>query len=285
MKMILTILLLTSPVAIASANDVPADWKEPIEPFAIVGNIYYVGTAELGSFLITTPEGHILLDTPLESETHLVLDSIRKLGFNPEDIRILLNSQAHYDHTGGLAEIKKLSGARMMAGRPDVEALRRGGRGDFAFGDRLLFPPVVVDRPLDDGDEITLGGTRIITRLTPGHTQGTTTYLLDVEEGGSSYRVVIAGSVSINPGVRLANPPSYEGIAEDYARSFQVLESLHPDVFLSAHGIYYALQDKAARTLSGAKPNPFIEAASYAPWLAKAKAVFEKQLAQDLSKH
>ncbi|HSF19101.1 MAG TPA: subclass B3 metallo-beta-lactamase [Vicinamibacteria bacterium] len=264
-----------------SAFQVPADWKEPIQPFAIVGNIYYVGTAGLGSFLITTPEGHILLDTPLESETRIVLDSIRKLGFDPKDIRILLNSQAHYDHTGGLAEIKKLSGAQMMAGRGDAELLRRGGRDDFAFGDRYVFPAVEVDRPLDDGDEIELGGTRILTRLTPGHTRGTTTYVLDVEEGGSRYRVVIAGSLSINDGVRLANPPSYEGIADDFARSFQILESLRPDVFLTAHGFFYGFEEKAARLHSGAESNPFIDASHYGPWLAGAKETFETQLARD----
>ncbi len=140
-----------------SAAQTPPEWKEPIEPFRIIGSIHYVGTAELASYLITTDEGHILLDTPCEEETPLVLESVRKLGFDPKDIKILLNSQAHYDHTGGLRAIEELSGARMMAGARDAELLARGGRGDFAFGDRFLFPEVSVDRTLEDGDEIVLG--------------------------------------------------------------------------------------------------------------------------------
>lgn len=272
-------LLVAIPLLLGS--QLPPDWREPIEPFRIVGNIYYVGTAELGSFLITTEEGHILLDTPLESETHLVLDSIRKLGFDPKDIRILLNSQAHYDHTGGLAEIKRISGARLMAGRGDAELLGRGGKGDFAFGDRYRFPAVLVDRPLDDGDEIALGGTKLLVRLTPGHTRGTTTYVLDVPEGGTQYRVVFAGSLSVNEGVRLANPPSYEGIAEDFARSIQILESLRPDVFLSAHGGFFGLSQKAELLRAGAKTNPFIDASRYRPWLTRMKEAFEKQLARE----
>jgi metallo-beta-lactamase class B len=268
-------------LALLAILQTPPEWSEPIEPFRIAGNLYYVGTAELGSFLIATDAGHILLDTPLESETQLIVDSIRKLGLDPKDIRILLNSQAHYDHTGSLAELKKLSGAKLMAGRGDAELLARGGRGDFAFGDRYLFPPVEVDRPLDDGDEITLGGTKLLVRLTPGHTMGTTTYVLDVTEDGKTLRVVIAGSLSVNPGVRLANPPSYDGIGEDYARSIRILESLEPDVFLSAHGQFYGLKDKAALLRKGAEPNPFLDASLYRPWVARMKEAFEKQLEKD----
>ncbi len=158
-------------LASLQSSDIPTEWKEPIEPFRIIGSIHYVGTAELGSYLITTEEGHILLDTPCEGETPLVLESIRKLGFDPKDIKILLNSQAHYDHTGGLRAIRELSGARMMAGASDRELLGRGGRGDFAFGDRYPFPAVTVDRALGDGDEIALGGVRLTVRITPGHTR------------------------------------------------------------------------------------------------------------------
>jgi metallo-beta-lactamase class B len=262
-------------------GEVPPEWKEPIEPFRIIGSIHYVGTAELASYLITSSEGHILLDTPCEGETELVLDSIRKLGFDPKDIKVLLNSQAHYDHTGGLRAIRELSGGRMMAGARDRELLERGGRGDFAFGDRLLFPEVPVDRGLEDGDEISLGGITLLVRLTPGHTQGTTTYLTTVEENGRRYQVVFAGSLSVNPGVRLANPPSYEGIAEDYRRSIDLLEVQEPDVFLAAHGGAFGLRDKAERLRKGLTPNPFIESARYRIWLEQAKAAYQKRLAGD----
>jgi len=261
--------------------DIPAEWKEPIEPFRVLGSIHYVGTAELASYLITTGEGHILLDTPCEGETALVLESIRKLGFDPKDIKILLNSQAHYDHTGGLRAIRELSGARMMAGARDRELLGRGGRGDFAFGDRFPFPEVTVDRALADGDEITLGGITLTVRLTPGHTRGASTYLTTVEEGGRSYQVVFPASLSVNPGVRLANPPSYEGIAEDFRRSIDLLESLKPDVFLAAHGIVFGLRDKAERLRKGATPNPFVGGDEYRSWLSRMKAAYEEQLVRD----
>ncbi|MGH9318577.1 MAG: subclass B3 metallo-beta-lactamase [Vicinamibacteria bacterium] len=262
---------------------IPPEWKEPVEPFRIIGSIHYVGTAELGSYLITTPEGHILLDSPCEGETPLLLESIRKLGFDPKEIRILLNSQAHFDHTGALRALKELSGARMMAGAKDAELLARGGRGDFAFGDRFLFPGVEVDRPLHDGDAIELGGVTLTVRLTPGHTRGTTTYVTEVEEGGRRYRVVIAGSLTVTDGVRLANPPSYEGIADDYARSIQILESLRPDVFLSAHGGFFRLGEKkkALAANGAASPNPFVESELYRRWLTSMKAAYEKRLAQD----
>ncbi len=261
--------------------DIPPEWKEPIEPFRIIGNVHYVGTAELASYLITSEEGHILLDTPCEGETPLVLESIRKLGFDPKDIKILLNSQAHYDHTGGLRAIRELSGARIMAGARDAELLGRGGRGDFAFGDRYPFPPVPVDRKLKDGDEITLGGVTLVARLTPGHTRGATSYVTRVEEDGRSYQVVFAGSLTVNEGVRLASPPSYEGIAEDYQRSIELLESLAPDVFLAAHGGFFGLRAKADRLRKSAAPNPFVGGDEYAKWLARMKGAFQDQLARD----
>ncbi len=260
---------------------IPPEWKEPIEPFRIIGSIYYVGTAELASYLITSSEGHILLDTPCEGETPLLLESIRKLGFDPKDVKILLNSQAHYDHTGGLRAIKELSGARMMVGARDAELLGRGGRGDFAFGHRFPFPPVAVDRKLEDGEEIALGGVALVARLTPGHTRGATTYVTTVEEGGRPYQVVFAGSLTVNEGVRLANPPSYDGIAEDYQRSMALLESLAPDVFLAAHGGFFGLRDKAERLRKSATPNPFVGGDEYAKWLDRMKRAFQEQLARD----
>jgi metallo-beta-lactamase class B len=269
-------------LALYQIVSIPAEWKEPVEPFRIVGSIHYVGTADLASYLITTPDGHILLDTPCETETSLLLESIRKLGFDPKDIRILLNSQAHYDHTGALRALKELSGARMMAGAEDAELLARGGRGDFAFGDRLLFPEVEVDRRLRDGDAIELGGVTLTVRLTPGHTRGSTTYVTDVEEGGRRYRVVFAASISVNPGVRLANPSSYEGIAEDYASSIRLLESLSPDVFLSAHGGSFGLTEKRnALARSPSSPNPFVESRMFSTWLRRMKSLYEEQLARD----
>jgi metallo-beta-lactamase class B len=268
-------------LGLAQTPGVPPEWTEPVEPFRIIGTIHYVGTGDLASYLITSDEGHILLDTPCEGETHLVLESIRKLGFDPKDIKVLLNSQAHYDHTGALRALRELSGARMMAGARDAELLGRGGRGDFAFGDRYLFPEVTVDRKLEDGDEIAVGDVKLTVRLTPGHTRGATSYLTTVVEDGRQYQVVFAGSLTVNDGVRLANPPSYEGIADDYLRSIELLESLSPDVFLAAHGGFFRLREKAERIRTSRSPNPFVGGDEYASWLARMRKAFEEQLARD----
>jgi len=268
-------------LSLSQTPGIPPEWKEPVEPFRIIGTIHYVGTADLASYLITSDEGHILLDTPCEGETPLVLESIRKLGFDPKDIKILLNSQAHYDHTGGLRELRELSGARMMAGARDAELLGRGGRGDFAFGDRYCFPEVTVDRKLEDGDEIAVGGVKLVARLTPGHTRGATTYVTSVVENARRYQVVFAGSLTVNEGVRLANPPSYDGIAEDYRRSIDLLESLSPDVFLAAHGGFFDLLGKAERLRKGEAPNPFVGGDEYVKWLTRMKKAYQDQLARD----
>jgi metallo-beta-lactamase class B len=269
-------------LAASQPASIPPEWKEPVAPFRIVGSIHYVGTADLASYLITTPEGHILLDTPCETETPLLLESIRKLGFDPKDIRVLLNSQAHYDHTGAFRALKELSGARMMAGAEDAELLARGGRGDFAFGDRYPFPGVEVDRRLRDRDTIELGGVTLTVRLTPGHTRGSTTYVTEVEDGGRRFVVVFAGSLTVNEGVRLANPPTYEAIAEDYASSIRILESLSPDVFLAAHGGFFGLTEKRdALARSPGSPNPFVESERYSKWLQQMKTRYEEQLARD----
>jgi metallo-beta-lactamase class B len=277
--MIGTALALLLPVS--QTPGIPPEWKQPLEPFRVIGSIHYVGTAELASYLITSDEGHILLDTPCEGETPLVLAAIEKLGFDPKDVKILLNSQAHYDHTGGLRAIKALSGARLMAGSGDAELLARGGRGDFAFGDRYRFPEVAVDRRLEDGDEIRLGDVTLVARLTPGHTRGATSYVTTVVEEGRPYQVVFAGSLTVNDGVRLANPPSYEGIAEDYRRSIELLGSLSPDVFLAAHGFFFNLREKAERLRQSADPNPFVGGGEYAKWVSAMKERFESQLARD----
>jgi metallo-beta-lactamase class B len=164
--------------------------------FRVIGNIHYVGTAELASYLVTTKEGHILLDTPCEGETELVLASVRKLGIDPKYIKILLNSQAHYDHTGGLRAIRELSGARMMAGAGDREFLGRGGRGDFAFGDRFPFPEVTVDRALDGRNGSLSAASPCATHA--GAHPRRTTYITTVEEDGRRYQVVFAGSPTVN---------------------------------------------------------------------------------------
>lgn len=227
----------------------PKAWYEPVEPIRIVGNIHYVGTRDLAVYLITTPAGHILLDGAMPESPALVEASIRKLGFKPEDIRILLTTQAHIDHVGTMAHFKKLTKGKVQATAYDADLLKSGGKADYLFGDsaKLHFEPVTADRVLKDGETISLGGFELTVRATPGHTRGCSTYLATVTEGGRAYRVVFPGSASVNAGTRLVVNPSYPGIADDYKKTFRYLESLQPDIFLSAHASAFGYEAKRAK--------------------------------------
>lgn len=249
-------------------------WKRPFEPFRIIGNIHYVGTSELGAFLITTPEGHILLDGVLPESVSLVEQSIRALGFRVEDVKYLLNSQAHFDHVGSLAGLKATSGAQVLVMTGDDTLVAQGGKGGFVLGDRVSFPPVPVDRVLHDGDTVTLGGTTLTAHHTPGHTPGCTTWTMTVEEEGRPYLVVFPGSTTVLPGMQLAGT----GLREDLERTFATLESLEPDVFLAAHASFFGLAEKRARQKAGAAVNPFIDPEGYRRLTARKKKDFEAVL-------
>src|SRR5579859_1464309 len=195
------------------------DWSEPFPPHRMIGNIYYVGSQGLASYLITTPAGHILINANLKSSVPLIRDSIEKLGFRFTDVKILLISHAHFDHDGGSAEIKKLTGAKYMVMDADVPVVESGGESDFQYGNSpsMLYPATKVDRVLHDGDEVKLGDTVLVAHLTPGHTRGCTTWSLKVREAGKTYDVVIVGSPNVNPGYKLVNNARYPQIADDYA--------------------------------------------------------------------
>jgi metallo-beta-lactamase class B len=217
------------------------DWTEPFPPFRIAGNLYYVGSKDLASYLLTTPQGHVLINSDLETSVPLIRASVEKLGFKFSDISILLISHAHWDHDGGSAEIKRLTGATYMVMDGDVAVVESGGKSDFQYGNQpaSLYPPTKVDRLLHDGDEVKLGGTTLVAHLTPGHTKGCTTWTMKVQEDGKIYHVVIIGSPNVNEGYKLVMNSSYPEIASDYERTFRVLNSLPVDIFLGAHGSYF----------------------------------------------
>jgi len=275
------LLSLLPTLAAAQADETSRSWNQPVEPFKIAGNLYYVGASDITSFLITTPQGHILIDGGFEETVPLIRGSVKKLGFRLEDVKFLLNNHAHYDHAAGLAELKKLSGAKLVVSEGDAPLLAAGGQGDFAFGDKFLFPPVQADRTIKDGDTVSLGGTTLTARVTPGHTKGCTTWTMQVKDGGKTLDVVFAGSVSVNPGVTLAVNPKYPRIAEDYAHTFDVLKGLPCDVFLSSHGSFFDLQAKAERLRKGESPNPFIDSKGYHAYLARMEERFRNQLAEE----
>ena len=240
----------------AQANAAPvnatlgnAEWSEPFPAHRMIGNIYYVGSRGLASYLITTPAGHILINSNLKTSVPLIRESVEKLGFHFSDVKILLISHAHFDHDAGSAEIKKLTGAKYMVMDGDVAVVESGGKSDFQYGDDATaqYPVAKVDQVLRDGDQVVLGGAVLTAHKTAGHTRGCTTWSLKVSDAGKSYDVVIVGSPNVNPGYKLVNNTRYPGIADDYARGFRVLKSLPCAVFLGAHGSYFGMEAKYAK--------------------------------------
>jgi metallo-beta-lactamase class B len=277
-------LILTLAFAGGLFGQASPDWTEPFSPYRIVGNIYYVGSRGLASYLITTPQGHILINSGLEESVPLIRKSIEKLGFQFRDVKILLISHAHWDHCAGSAVIQEITGAKYMVMDADVPVVESGGKADFQYGDSRvsLYRPTKAHRVLHDGDEVRLGDTVLVAHLTAGHTKGCTTWTLTATESGKAYNVVIVGSPNVNPGYKLVNNPLYPQIAQDYDRTFHVLRSLPCDVFLGAHGNYYGMEAKFARLKEGG-PNPFIDPEGYKSYVAEREHAFRLELEKQKS--
>jgi len=256
-------------------------WTRPFTPFHIAGNLYYVGSEDLAAYLITTPKGLILINSSLESSVPQIRESIEKLGFKYSDVKILLISHGHFDHCAGSAAIIKQTGAKYYVMDSDVSVVESGGKTDFEYSTRtdFHFPTTHVDRALHDGDTVSLGGTTLTAHLTPGHTKGTTTWAMEEVEGGRTLKVVIVGSPNVNEGYKLVNNKQYPQIADDYKRGFQVLKTLHCDIFLGAHGGYFGLAEKYPRWKNGDK-NAFVDSAGYKAWIAERERAFEAALAR-----
>ena len=237
-------------------------------PHRIAGNLYYVGSESLASFLIATPEGHILINTNWEDSVEILRASVEDLGFNFEDIEIILGSHAHGDHMQGDALVKELTGASVMAMADDIPGLLRiqpGGK------------PHPVDRVLEDGDEVMLGGSTLVARLTPGHTPGCTTWTMAVEEGDEAYNVVIVGSMGSNPGFQFVNNTTNPTIVDQYKKGFSVLSSLSVDIPLASHPAMYNMADKYKRL--GQSPNPYIDPEGYRAEIEAVETLFLDVLA------
>ena len=265
----------------AQADPTSRSWNQPVEPYRIAGNLYYVGASDVTSFLIATPAGHIVIDGGFVETAPIIEANIKKLGFKLKDVKVLLSGHAHFDHAGGLAELKKVTGAKFAAMAEDAPVLARGGKDDFRFGNRMTFPPIQADRILHDGDQVALGGTTLTAHLTPGHTMGNTTWTMKAKEGDKTYDVVIAGSTSVLPGDVLTNNPKYPRMADDYAKTFKVLKSLPCDVFLSSHASFYNGLKKAEKLRQGAKENPFIDPQGYRDWVARGEKAYLDQIRKE----
>ncbi len=259
-----------------------ADWSRPFPPLRLIGNVYWVGTYDLSTYLITTPAGHILVNTGLKDTVPEIKAGIERLGFYLSDVRILLATHAHWDHVAGLAELKRLTRARVMMAEADAPVLEDGGASDFRWGDdpATRFEPVKVDRRLKDGDTVTLGGVTLTALHHPGHTKGATTFTLTVRDGGRDYRVVIANMGSINPGVTVKGMPKYPTIGQDYARTFAAQKALPVDVFLASHASQFRLHEKY-RPGDPYDPNRFVDPKGYLAAVEQLERAFRAQLAKE----
>jgi metallo-beta-lactamase class B len=278
MKSIVVPLVIAIPIACLGLRAVaqsPANWTEPFAPHTIAGNLHYVGSRDLASYLITTNAGHILINSSLEESVPLIRASVEKLGFKFTDVKVLLISHAHADHCAGSSEIKKLAGASYMVMEGDVPAVENGG-APKKLADFTQFPPTKVDRVLHDGDEVKLGDAVLVAHLTPGHTRGCTTWTMQVRDGGKLLHAVIIGSPNVNPGYILVNNKTYPGIATDYEKCFRVLHSLPVDLFLGAHGSYYDMEKKHA-LLGTASTNPFVDPDGYHRYVTEREQAFRAE--------
>jgi metallo-beta-lactamase class B len=256
-------LLAAGGLSIAQQNP---NWSRPFPPYKIAGNVYYVGTADLACFLLTTPEGDILINTGLADSGPLIRASMQKLGYNVKDIRILLTMQAHSDHVGAFKEIQQDSGAKIYITEPDAPALEDGGRSP---GGRLQFPPVKVDRKLRDGDVVRLGGIELTVILTPGHSKGSVSYATTVLDGGKKRSLLFANMETVV--MPLVGNANYPQIVDDYERAFKKQRQLSPEIWLAAHASQYDMEAKM-------KSGSFVDPAGYKTAVEHYEKLFHEQL-------
>lgn len=267
----------------AQLGNVSLPENQPFPAHRVIGNVYYVGSSDLASFLITTPGGHFLINSGFEETVPLIQAGVEKLGFRFQDIKYLLTGQAHIDHVGGHALARKLTGARVLVMAGDDGLVSTGGVGDFQYDKQARWKACPVDHVLRDNETVSLGGVTLVARHTPGHTMGCTTWTLTVDDQGKPHHVVIVGSANANTGYRLVNNAEYPAIAEDFARTFRVLKSLECDVYLGSHGGYYGMVEKFARVKEGG-PNPFIDPQGYRNFLERREQAYLSELASQRAK-
>ena len=282
LALILTLLLAGAPAKAPVQDD---EYTQPFPAFRIADNLYYVGTKGVASYLITTPQGHILINSNVEAGVPLLRSSVESLGFKFDDIKILLISHAHWDHDAASATITKLTGAKYMVMEGDVPVVESGGKSDFHYGNEpdALYAPTKVDRVLRDGDEVKLGGAVLTARLTPGHTRGCTTWTMKVKDGAKTRDVVIIGSPNVNPGYKLVANTVYPQMAQDYEKTFSVLKSLPVDYFLGAHGSYFGLEAKYPRMKAG-DATVFIDPEGYKDYVTEREQAFRRELTKQRGK-
>jgi metallo-beta-lactamase class B len=285
MRLFAALLLLASAFGQSAKNLGNPDWTRPFPPFRMIGNVYWVGTYDLSTYLITTPAGHILINTGLAETVPQIKSGIEQLGFKLSDVKILTATHGHFDHVAGLAELKRLTGARVMMSEQDAGLLESGGRTDFRFGDDPVarFEPVKVDRKLKSGDKIELGGVALTVHLHPGHTKGATTFMFDVRENNKTYRVGIVNMASINPGVRVSGMPKFPDIAQAYAKTLHDQKEMKIDVWFASHASQFELHKKY-QPGDPYNPDRFVDPQGFQAAVARLERAYRDQLAKEPAK-
>ena len=258
------------------------EWTKPFPPFRIIGNIYWVGSYDLATYLITTPQGNILINTGVGDTAKQIKASVEQLGFKITDTKILTATHGHFDHVAGMAELKRMTGAKLVVSEPDKELLETGGAADFRFGDTpgARFEAVKVDSTFKDNDTIALGGTELTAHHHPGHTKGATSFTVDVREAGKTYRVIIANMGSINPGVTVTGMPKYPGIGDDYARTFRAQKDMKIDIWLASHAAQFKMHDKY-KPGDAYNPDRFVDPAGFQAAVQQLEKTYQEQLAKE----
>jgi len=279
-------------LALAGALVLPRDaaaqneeWTRPFQPFRIIGNVYWVGSYDLSTYLIVTPQGNILINTGVGDTAQKIKASVEQLGFKIADTKIITATHGHYDHVAGIADLKKMTGAKVVISERDKELLETGGKADFRFGDspEARFEPVKVDQTFKDGEKISLGGTELTAHASPGHTKGATSFTFNVQENGKTYRVIIANMPSINPGVTVTGMPKYPEIGKDYARTFIALKDMKIDVFLASHASQFRLHEKY-KPGDAYNPERFVDPAGYLSSVQRLEKSYLEQLEKERAK-
>src|SRR5688572_18885223 len=274
----------TAPAQPQSAAPQNADWTRPFPPFRMIGNIYWVGSYDLATYLITTPQGHILINTGVGDTAQQIQASVEQLGFKLTDTKILTSTHGHFDHVAGMADLKRLTGARLVVSEGDRELLESGGKADFRFGDTVgaRFEPVKVDQTFKDGEKISLGGTELTAHRHAGHTKGATSFTVNVQEAGKTYRVIIANMGSINPGVTVSGMAKYPDITKDYARTFLAQKDMKIDVWLASHAGQFRMHEKY-KPGDPYNPDRFVDPGAFLAAVQRLEKAYLDQLAKERS--
>jgi len=295
----LFILIFTSFFTLSCTHGIPEDWDKTVNPkysafliadplnwtksfpgFRVIGNLYGVGTYDLSVFLITSEEGHILINTGVAGSFHQIKDNIETLGFRTEDIKILLTMQAHWDHVAELARIKNLTEASLLATQKDARVLEDGGMSDAHFGGEVLFRPVKVDKIITEGEVISLGDINLIVHEHPGHTEGSSSYSMEVKENNETYNVAIVNMGTINTGKVLTGDSTYPGVSKDFFSTYQKQKAMKVDVWVSAHGSQYNLHDKYSPGQIYSA-NTFIDPQGFLKAINKYEDIYLKQIEEE----